>query len=75
MRVPTLSYVVHKCHIEAARLLYRNPDMIDSMVPVSRQMENRRKLDAILLEGIRRAVSSFVPTVALLKKQSKQIEE
>jgi hypothetical protein len=68
MKVPTLQYVIHKCHIEAARLLYRNVDCIDSYVSTQSSLENRRKLDMILLEGIRRAIASFVPTVALLRK-------
>ena len=75
MKVPTLQYVVHKCHIEVARILYKNVDVMDTFIPLQVQIENRRKMSKIVLEGIRRAIASFVPTVALLRKQSKQIEE
>jgi len=33
MKVPTIQYVIHKCSIEVARLLYKNVDVMDSMVP------------------------------------------
>lgn len=75
MKVPTLQYVVHKCHIEVARILYKNVDVMDTFIPLQVQIEHRRKMSKIVLEGIRRAIASFVPTVALLRKQSKQIEE
>lgn len=75
MKVPTLQYVVHKCLIETARFLYSNVDVMDTLVYSQKQLSNRRKMNAMIEQGIQKAVSGFVPTVALLKKQSKQIEE
>ena len=75
MKVPTIQYVIHKCSIEVARLLYKNVDVMDSMVPRQKYMENQRVFGQIVERGIQKGIASFVPTVALLRKQSKQIED
>ena len=75
MKVPTIQYVIHKCSIEVARLLYKNVDVMDSMVPKQKYMENQRVFSQIVERGIQKGIASFVPTVALLRKQSKQIED
>ena len=75
MKVPTLQYVIHTCSIETARLLYRNVDLMDTMISKAKQIQNRRMYLDLIEKGIRKGIDSFVPTVALLRKQSKQIEE
>lgn len=38
MKVPTLQYVIHTCSIETARLLYRNVDLMDTMISKAKQI-------------------------------------
>lgn len=75
MKVPTLLYVIHKCYIETGRLIYKNIDVVDTLVSPNQKMQNRRNLESLVRMGICKSIESFVPTVALLKKQSEMIAD
>ena len=75
MKVPTLLYVIHKCYIETGRLIYKNIDVMDTLVSPTQKIQNRRNLESLVRMGICKSIESFVPTVALLKKQSEMIAD
>lgn len=75
MKVPTLLYVIHKCYIETGRLVYKNIDVMDTLVTPTQKIQNRRNLESLVRMGICKSIESFVPTVALLKKQSEMIAD
>ena len=67
--IPRLSHFIHRCYIEVAREIYKNPYLLDkSITSVKEKQQNLRETLCIIENCIEDAIRSLLPIQSLLKE-------
>lgn len=75
INVPNPKKFMHKCFIEVARNIYKNPFLFDDEVETVVKYKNQRELLELIGISIEDAIRKMLPVAEILKEYLKQEEE
>jgi hypothetical protein len=67
INVPKLDDFIHKCYINAARKIYKNVYLFETIIPPLQIQKNHRELEIIIQEAILNTLRESIPVDAILK--------
>jgi len=67
INIPKLDDFIHKCYINAARKIYKNVYLFETVIPPLQIQKNHRELEIIIQEAILNTLRESIPVDAILK--------
>jgi hypothetical protein len=67
INIPKLDDFIHKCYINAARKIYKNVYLFETVIPPLQVQKNHRELEIIIQEAILITLRDSIPIDAILK--------
>lgn len=67
INIPKLDDFIHKCYINAARKIYKNVYLFETVLPPLQIQKNYRELEIIIQESILNTLRESIPVDAILK--------
>jgi len=67
INIPKLDDFIHKCYINAARKIYKNVYLFETVIPPLQIQKNHRELEIIIQEAILNTLRESIPIDAILK--------
>ena len=75
LKIPKIDHFIHKCYIESAREMWKNPYLFNENVPGHEYQRNSKEIELIIKLSIENTIRNLLPIRETNQKEFEKLEK